>query len=266
MHRFLSALVLVCLFCLAVPAEAQIGIRPAYLEVRLDDGRPTGSFTVTNEADQEVRIRVQALDFSFSAAGGLQAGTPSKYSLAPMIKFNPREFTLPPKASRAVRFSIVPGENLEDGEYWAALGFEPLQANKVTAEQDGRQVSIDVRSGTLVPIYGHIGEIRHSGDLSGVEAVPGEEGIKISATLNNTGTGYLLAEGNYRITDASGQELATGTLGREVVLRDSHHIFSAVCAEITPREGLSVHVDVKVKQLEQTLAADTEVALNDSGE
>lgn len=75
------------------PAYAGISIAPAYVDVRLDKGRPSGEFVVTNVGNSEERYRVQSLHFTFSREGGLVKTRPDAHSLAPWLIFNPKELT-----------------------------------------------------------------------------------------------------------------------------------------------------------------------------
>ncbi len=243
------------------PAQAQLGIRPASIEVDLDQIRPTGTFTITNETDAETRVRVMAQDFSFNESGSLQATNETPFSLAGMIKFNPREFTLPPQASRAVRFSIVNNKKLEDGEYWAALSFEPLVPNEIVQDRgDGNTMKLNLITATLVPIYGQVGKVEHSADLQGFKALTTEDGIELQASLVNTGTGYLLAEGSYQVLDASGEILSEGVIGRDVILRKNRLNIRHTIDNPSEDGKARVKLSIRFRQLEEPLTAEAELS------
>ncbi len=101
----------VIIFCLAVflcccstaSLWAGIAISPAVVRLSLDKKRPAGQFIIRNVGDTTERYRINARHFLYGENGALQIVEPDEHSLVPWIKFNPKEFTLPPKSRRAVR-------------------------------------------------------------------------------------------------------------------------------------------------------------------
>jgi hypothetical protein len=248
-------------------AGAQLAIQPAYVEVELDHGRATGTMTVTNTADNPVRLRAQAVMFAFDERGQMQQRpTEDAFSIAPMLKFNPREFVVEGKSSRTVRFSVIGTPDMEPGEYWAALEFEPLEQNSVSAEEDGRSVSINIRSAIIIPVYAWAGERTHQADFLNLKATKGEEGIEVEATMANTGTGHLVVQAEYDVLDEGGATLASGVIGRQIVLRETRRIFEGKIADVDPREGLRIRVRLRAKQFEEVLTGETPLDLSATGE
>lgn len=90
------------------PAAASLSVSPSYIDLEVGKGRPSQAITVANVTDTEMRYRVHVVHFTFSQNGDIEMVPSDEHSLAPWIKCNPREFTLGPKASRAIRITIVP--------------------------------------------------------------------------------------------------------------------------------------------------------------
>jgi hypothetical protein len=112
MHRHTAArsparLISLVLLSLSGPVWANIGIKPAFVEVTMDKGRPAGSFFVANLGEKEERFRINAVHFTYSETGVLRRSQKGDHSLAPWIFFNPRELTLPPKTSREPPVAVV---------------------------------------------------------------------------------------------------------------------------------------------------------------
>jgi hypothetical protein len=211
----------------ALPADGQVAIQPAFVELDLAKGRPSGRFVVTNITEQEQQFRITARFFDYSDSGALVFPDQSPRSLASFIKFSPTEFTIPAKASRAVRFAVVRRGALADGEYWAAMGLEQLAARQTRMDVgQGRTVNLQVSTALLVPIFGSVGEIRYSGKLEKVALVAGPTGPVLQAVVANTGTGRLVAMGKYRLLDGHGQVAAEGGLGHSYIMAGQQRIFT----------------------------------------
>ena len=196
-----------------------IGITPAFVDVRLDKGRPAGKFTVSNVGKTEERYRVKMIHFEILENGGLRRVPPNAKSLAPWVKFNPKELVLPPKSKRSVRFVIVPRGKVKAGEYWGAMELESLKAGIRSSKDDaGREIRIEVIPTILVPVFAQMGEVVHRGSVMSVHMVRGKTGPTLQTRVVNRGTGRLLLHGNYTLTDAAGRKVATGVCGHGYVM------------------------------------------------
>jgi len=204
-------------------AQADIAIKPAYVEVALDARTPSGRFIISNLGDTEERYRVNALFFVYSEHGAFQQLETGPWSLAEWIHFNPKELTLPPKSQQAVRFAIVPRSPLEPGEYWAAMELESLRINEAlsTDPNTGKTVKIKMLSTIVVPIFGSAGTVRYEGQIkeAGISVENGE--VMLNALVAATGTGRLGLIGKYQILNATGQVVDEGPYTMAYVLRES---------------------------------------------
>jgi hypothetical protein len=198
----------------------QLAVSPAYLELDLDEGRPSGTFVVTNVTDHELRCRAQTIHYVLSETGQLETIPPDQHSLAPWIKFNPKEFTLPPKATQNVRYSVIPNGKLETGEYWGGIYFEPLDAEKANLVDSlsGVTRTIRVIMSIVVPILGKYGDFEVSARVDFLEATVADTVVVIKSVLTNTSLGALRLGGEYDIVDSAGQIVATGKLADAFIL------------------------------------------------
>ena len=215
-----------CVLAAQTPIRASVNISPAYVQVRLDKGRPAGAFVVTNLAKEAARYRVQAVYFRFSREGGLLRVPPDENSLAGWIIFNPKEFTLAPRTRRTIRFVMAPRGRLKPGEYWAAMELEPLK-HQVASSTDpaGRTMKVKVIATIMVPIFGQVGEINYSATLGEIGVAKHKGQPTIEALITNTGSGRLVMTGDYEIVDRADKVVSKGPCGKAYVLTGSERLF-----------------------------------------
>ena len=239
------------------PREAvgAVGIKPAFVEVDLDRGRPAGKFIISNPGDTKERYRVKVIHFQFMPDGGLRQIAPDEMSLAKYIKFNPKELALRPKTRRAVRFVILRRGKLKPGEYWA--GMEGVSQNTtVGSSKDaaGRVIKVQVIPSILVPIFGTSGKITYKGVLDSVEVKEGKQGRRLECVVSNPGNGRLLLRGRYMIADASGKTIAEGTCGYSYIFRGSKRRFGTKLKGDVPKGKYVMRVEYTAPQLKTGLA------------
>ena len=214
-------------FLAASATSANISITPAYVDVEIQPGeRAAGRFIITNFTDSDQRFRMNATHFTFGSDGSLQTIEPDDNSSADWLKFNPREFSLPAKGRRVVRFVLLPNGNLADGDYWSSIELESLRISKVEVRgDDGHGVGLNVVSSILVPVFGKVGEIRHAARIRDLSVVSVDQGTLLETVIENTGNGFLFVRGSYEILDEAGRTLAAGPVGNAYVLRSTERRF-----------------------------------------
>ncbi len=238
-------------------AIAAVSITPAYLEVRLDEGRPSGQFIISNAGDAQERYRVQSIHFTFTPDGALQAIEPGDYSLSEWVVFNPKELTLPPKTTRAVRFVIAPKRELQPGEYWGGMELESLNTSTGSGtDAGGREMRIEVVPKILVTIFGIVGKPVYSGTIGGTRLVSNGSSSIVETTLTNTGSGRLLVSGTYEVSDPSGRVVSAGPLQKGYVFRDCHRKIKAIIKEPVEAGSYAIRVKLESPQLKEALSDD----------
>jgi hypothetical protein len=256
----LLALGLVCVVA-ASRAWASISISPAYVEVSLDKGRPAGRFEINNLGDEEERYRVKAVHFTFFKDGALREITPDDNSLAPWIKFNPKEFTLPPKTKQVVRFVIVPPAKLRQGEYWAGMELESLKTAIGEGEDaSGRKLRLEVIASILVPIFGEVGDSRYEGLVKEVKLSAHEKGTRLEVAMANTGNSRLLVTGKYEIADSAGKVMEEGSLGKAYVLRGGERVFAIDVKANLPEGDYTVRIRCNCPQLKEAITGEQKLS------
>ncbi len=213
---------LAILTIVVMPALAAGGVRvsPAFVEVSLDKGRPAGSFQITNTGKTPERFRVRAVFFNLSEKGGLVRPKNSPFSIAPLVKFNPAEFQLPPNSMRQVRFIIVTRGKLKPGEYWAGMEIESLKTQSVKGtDEGGREFMVRVVPSVLVPIFGKVGKVKYAGKLEDVQLVGSAEKPQLSVMAVNEGDGRVVYSATYEVLSEAGKTVQKGILAKSYVFR-----------------------------------------------
>lgn len=258
-----AALIGVCLWTAGLRAD--IAIKPAFVEVNMEEGRPSGTFLVSNLGDKEERFRVNALYFNYTEEGGLKKSQAGDYSLAPWIKFNPRELTLAPGTQRAVRFAIVPRGKLESGEHWAAMELESLAVNEMVSKDDklGRSVKIKVMTTIVAPIFGTVGKTSYAGQVKDLQVQVENGAVVLKALIAATGSGRLHVKGDYEIVDAAGKTVDSSPFAAGYVFRGAQRWFTRKITAALPKGDYTVKVNVVSPHLEQPVVKEVTIAWPD---
>lgn len=197
---------LACVLSYFEQTYAALVIDPAYITIDLTNKRATGTFLLKNTGDEEERYRAKAVYFTLTPKGSIKELSPDEYSLTTWIKFNPQEFVLPPKSSRAVRYSVIPQGKLKAYEYRGAIEFIPLKAANVKSQDDaGHIINLKVISVVLVPIYGYVRGTKNSGNLKQIAVNQQKDEIEVTFTVVNTGNGVLRLDGICQIITSAGK-------------------------------------------------------------
>jgi hypothetical protein len=256
--------ILFCIFCLLLslylfpkPGYAGLSISPALLDVNLEKGRPAGQFLISNVGDEEERYRIKSVHFSISRTGSVTRIEPDGHSLATWIKFNPTEFTIPPRSQQAVRYVITPPQKLNAGEYWGAMELESLKAMTASAsDSEGRKYQIEVIPSIMVPIFGTVGSINYQGIVKEVKIIPKEDRKLIVVSIQNTGEGRLRIEGKYEILGSSGEAIEKGSLPQSYVFAGNEQMFSTALKTDLKEGSYNIRVEFSCPQLKQPMTKD----------
>jgi len=243
--------------------QASIGARPAYLFVDLSKKNPSGTFTVSNLGDAEQTYRARAIHFELKENGSIFPVAPDDYSLAEWIKFNPKEFTLPPKSSRVVRFTIIRNkQKLKTREYWGAIEFTPLSgASFSQANEEGHTMEFKVITTLLIPIYGQMPDTEYAGQISNITADQSEGHLQLSAMVENIGEGGLRSGGSWQVfAKDSGELIKQIPTSRFLVLpQQKRHFVTSIDGRL-PAGQYTVTLSLEYKK-GKALSAQGEVEL-----
>jgi hypothetical protein len=255
-----ATLIGICL--LSGTLQADIAIKPAFVEVSMDEGRPAGTFLISNVGDKEERFRINAIHFTYTEEGALKRSQTGEYTLAPWIRFNPRELTLAPGTQRAVRFAVVSRGKLVEGEYWAAMELESLTVNDMVAKEDkaGRSMKLRAVTTILVGIFGTVGKIAYEGQIKDLQVQVENGAVVLRTLVAATGTGRLgVKGGTYEIVDASGKVIDNGPYAAGYVMRGTQRWLTTKLGANIPKGAYTVKVSLQAPHLDQPLAKEIQV-------
>lgn len=245
----------------AVDVWGGISISPAFVELTLDKGVPAGQFLITNSGNEEERYRIRSIYFIFSSDGGFREMPPDEHSMAQWVKFNPKEFTIPPQARQAIRFVVTPKGKLKAGEYWAAMELESLKTTEAKSTDDkGRTFRFEIIPSIVVPIFGKVGDVRYMGAVKAAKIVPNGKEKELETLIVNTGDGCLFVIGEYEILNEEGQVVAKNSLGRSYLLPGAERKISAEIKEKLPTGEYTIRVRYNSNKLKQPLSEDIKVS------
>lgn len=196
--------------------------------------------TLANTGDTTGRYRVSFIQRQMTDGGKLveiKEGTPGMY-VDQMVRFSPREVTLPPGQSQVVRLLLRKKSGLEEGEYRSHMLFQSLPDPNATSIQaltdksgDKLQIQLIPVVGVSIPVIVRQGSLQASGSLSNFQFHPAKDSkrpTQLSLTLKREGDRSLY--GDFRVmftpdggkpvmvTQANGLALYTPNTQRKVSL------------------------------------------------
>jgi len=208
-----------CFIFLPLKVNASLSISPAFLHIDLSKNNPSGTFTVSNLSNIEQTYRARSMHFEISNTGSILPIEPNQFSLANAIKFNPKEFTLPAKSKRKIRFTIINRNLREAKEYWGAIEFTPLKNFSMKAQdQAGHSMNVTVISRILVPIYGMGKKVKFKGTAEALMGVNDNNSLSLTGQVSNTGDGVLRLSGDWSIYKKGSKELLYSILVNKFVV------------------------------------------------
>ena len=222
-YRFsvLCFLVLVVIFVSSPVAQAGISVAPRRAIFRIDE-RNTQEIEVTNQSERPIRVRVETAQ---------PPRMEEDLYLGDWVRLYPPILNLPPGDKRAVRFSVQPPEEVEDGEYRSLLFFEELPPEDERAEE-GVEFSLLTRLG--INIYGRYGEMNYEGELRDKEIETSGSELLIAGEFVNQGNAHLRMEVDMEVLK-NGEVVAQAENPRFVIHRAAADTFEELIE--LPTEG-----------------------------
>lgn len=164
-----------------------LGVSPSRIELEITGSTGTGSATVLNMSDRDIKVSTEVVNFELDEQGKFRQLPPDAGSLPGAIILNPVEFTIPANGSQIVRFAIMPERLDGAGEHRAMLFFSE------TVDTSHNALKMRFRLGT--PIYATLGDVERTADLHRLAYQPAESRLEIDLTA--TGTAQVKPTGFY---------------------------------------------------------------------
>jgi|GEM_PF-1076552 len=201
--KFLKYLLLLSFMTLIIslPANAAIKLSTEKFEfnVKPGDNYITGSFTVQNDDNEEIRFKAYPEYFEISEEGTIHTGLNKANSegITKNIRFNPTEFTLTPNSSQKIRFTITNVQNLPEGESRAALFLENAKTKQQALPANGARTSASlvIKTRIAVPIYVEKGRIIKTGSIDSINLKKFKNKYVYDLTVKSSGNSLIRAGG-----------------------------------------------------------------------
>jgi P pilus assembly chaperone PapD len=194
----------------AQPALAASELMVSPTRVVFEGRTRSARVTLANTGNTTGRYRISFVRKQMTESGELaevKEGAPGMYA-DEMVRFSPREVTLPPGQSQVVRLMLRKKGGLEDGEYRSHMLFQSLPDPAATSIQtltnkSGEKLQIQLIPvvGVSIPIIVRHGSLSASGSLSNLKFHPTSDPKRpsqLSLTLGRTGDRSLY--GDFKVT------------------------------------------------------------------
>ena len=218
-HRvkiFFSCLNFLLLWNSTLSAQMGWQASPMVFNLNVDNGDTvTQFFTVYNRADKKQSFKVYGKDWAIDPDGRripeFEPGSVSRGS-AGWMTTTPKNFTLEPRSSQTVRFTIVVPDTNLPGSYWAAFFVEPVERPTLASklESEGRSISIFVQVRVKILINVTLsGDLKRDGEIANleVELDSSQISLTIKPTFLNTGNMLLKCKGTVEIRNEMGEPI-----------------------------------------------------------
>ena len=223
-----SSLTLSSLVLFPQAVKAQVKVSPMVIMAETEQGQATGVITLTNQSNQEARIRLSAQPFTYSE-GGFESLEESENDLSPYLIYSPREVVLQPGQVRRVRLLARLLPSNQEQEYRAVIFAEPLR--EVNSDS-----GLTVNSRVGVTIYVRHGDL--SFNLEPQNASYNEENNFIALRVINSGNATVRPGVRWTLNQ-NGEEITTGGMSQITIVEQGDRIIPIRFQpdqEITPGE------------------------------
>lgn len=213
---YILVVILFLVFLLSFNVGATVRVEPARIIINtLAQSRSTGTIEVINKGEEAVELKAVLNDWSLNEEDALLFFDPgqSSYSLAGLIKFNPRVFTLQPGKKQIVRFTINTPENPEK-ERRGVVFFE--QETDYTAGETGSKVVTQI--GTVIYLVPE--NIKYNFKFTGLRVykTPPPEPQPVVLSVENAGTGHFRYYLSYKVVDSQNKLVMEEKFNNEFII------------------------------------------------
>ena len=207
----LTALVMLVGLSSSLQAAGNLMVTPTRIVFEQRDR--SAQVTLVNQSDRTSSFRISFIRQNMTASGEfipVAEGDPGKYS-DQMIRFSPRQITLPPGQSQVIRMALRRPADMADGEYRSHMLFQALpepsntDVKKITQQTpEGITIELIPIIGVSIPVIVRQGDLNSTVTLNNAEVVipdQSESAGQIAVDINREGSSS--AYGDLRATYTS---------------------------------------------------------------
>jgi len=180
----LAGLVLIIQSLVTQPALAASELMVSPTRVVFEGRTRSARVTLANTGDTTGRYRISFIQRQMTDTGVLaevKEGAPGMYA-DEMVRFSPREVTLPPGQSQVVRLLLRKKSGLEEGEYRSHMLFQSLPDPNATSiqqltDKSGEKLQIQLIPvvGVSIPVIVRQGSLHANASLSNLQFHPAKD-------------------------------------------------------------------------------------------
>jgi hypothetical protein len=185
-------------------APPQVAISPSRFELDVTPQPTTESVRIMNLGDAPIEVQVSIVNWDLDEANQVRVLEPTEQSLDQWMTINPLRFTVAPRETQNVRFSIRPRVAPEPGEHRAMIYLDQILG-------DEPKGGVRMRFQYGVAVYGQVGERVRQGTLHGIEVSAGDGVLSASFDISSEGTAHVRMSGQYAVWPADAFPGATAT-------------------------------------------------------
>lgn len=191
-------IMLAAFLCSSLFSVAQLGrivLSPPIHIVDMDDSKRVYSYELSNQGESPVSVGVEVSNWTKDETNSMVLIPPEEGSLDQWIIASPLEFTVPPKSSQTVRFSIRPAVELSEGEHRAAFVFR--QKDIKTSEVSSSSEDLVIRNLFEIKsaVYATVGRVVRSGTILDYRLSAGS----LEIFLKSDGNAHVRPSGRFQI-------------------------------------------------------------------
>lgn len=204
---FLSILLLLAAGISQAQAAANLMVTPT--RIVFDQRDRTAQVTLMNTGTETGSFRISFTRQKMTETGQfitIEGDEPGLYADT-MVRYSPRQITLPPGQSQVVRLMLRKPRELEDGEYRSHMLFQALPKpskssieNVLSTDTDEIKVEIIPIVGISIPVIVLQGKLESNATLSNARIIPADESKPARIALEIHRTGNRSSYGDFRAT------------------------------------------------------------------
>jgi hypothetical protein len=224
----------------------------------------SGVLTLSNDAEESVRVTGELLDFYLDAAATPQFGRyaqESAYSCRQWMTINPVEIELSGKSHVQVRYTIRAPQTPAERSYHCAVGFTTRAAGGSTANGNGLRTAVQIVSALYVvvgkpAIQGTVKDLRLEYVPASRESASLESSWRAVLVFENSGLMHYRPSGDVDVLDAAGSVVETVKLTPLPVLpkRDQNLLVPLKLAGGPGKYRLRARIDLGGDEIQEATA------------
>lgn len=206
----LIVLTLLCYGLIQSTANAGANLMITPTRIVFEERARSAQVTLMNNGTETGNYRISFINQNMTDDGRfikVEEGEEGMFSDS-MVRYSPRQITLPAGQSQVVRLMLRKPRDLEDGEYRSHMLFQSLpragQSNiESAAKKDPKSITVEIIPvvGISIPVIVRKGTVNSELTLSDVKVIPGDKKnlrTRIGVNMNRTGNSSVY--GDFRVT------------------------------------------------------------------